>query len=255
MLWPGTLIGVGAGYALANIPGALLGGLLGQVIDRRLKLRNWAHLRERLGGRAAIHDADLLFVLLGRLAKSEGRVVPSHIHQARNEMDRLRFNDAERLRAIQAFNRGRDAKEGLRGYLRSLRSEPETGEALLRACWRMAWADGKVPRIEQEMIAAWGQWLGWSPLRMQSLAAEYDPMKRNRVSASDEYQQALTLLGVNADDDQKSIKRAYRRLLSRHHPDKLEGAGASLMRVREATEKTRELHSAYALIKMRRGFR
>lgn len=255
MLWPGTLIGAGAGYAIASIPGALLGGMLGQVLDRRLKLYSWAHIREKLGGRPAIRDEDLLFVLLGRLAKSGGRVEPSHIHQARAEMSSLRLGDSAQRQAIQAFNRGRDGDEGLRSYLRRLRGEPQSAEALLRACWRMAWADGKVGRVEQEMINAWGQWLGWSALRLQALADEHDPMKRKRVSPGDAYQQALALLGVADDSEPQAIKQAYRRLLSRHHPDKLEGSGANAWQVREATEKTGELHAAYVLIKARRGFR
>ena len=51
------------------------------------------------------------------------------------------------------------------------------------------------------------------------------------------------------------IKRAYRKLISQHHPDKLAGAGASVERVRAATEKTRELQAAYALVREREGFR
>jgi DnaJ like chaperone protein len=43
--------------------------------------------------------------------------------------------------------------------------------------------------------------------------------------------------------------------LSRHHPDKLTGSGAGPERVREATEKTGELHRAYELVRQRRGFR
>lgn len=74
MLWPGTLIGAGAGFAIASIPGALLGALLGQALTVACNC-SWAQLRERLGGRPALRNDELLFVLLGRLAKSNGRVV------------------------------------------------------------------------------------------------------------------------------------------------------------------------------------
>ena len=49
MLWPVTVLGAVTGLALASIPGALLGGLLGQVLDRRMRLSNWAALREIAG--------------------------------------------------------------------------------------------------------------------------------------------------------------------------------------------------------------
>ncbi len=67
------------------------------------------------------------------------------------------------------------------------------------------------------------------------------------------YAAALRVLGVEPDTDADQVKQAYRRLVSRHHPDKLVGSGASEARVREATERTRELHQAYALIRTRRG--
>ena len=89
MWWPGTLIGAGAGFAVANIPGALLGLLLGQALDRRLRLQGWDDMRDRLSGRPALADDELLFVMLGRLAKSDGRVAEQHIQQARQEMSRL----------------------------------------------------------------------------------------------------------------------------------------------------------------------
>ncbi|MEB0206920.1 TerB family tellurite resistance protein [Pseudomonas sp. CCC3.1] len=255
MLWPGTLIGAGAGFLIASIPGAMLGALLGQALDRRLQLHSWAHLRERLGGRATLRNDELLFVLLGRLAKSGGRVVERHIEQARQEMRQLDMSAAAQQRAIAAFNRGKSGRDSLRGYLGRLKTQPHAAEGVLRACWRMMVADGRVDPKERELIVLWGRWLGWTPQQVQALGADYEPQKKPLATRGGTYQQSLALLGVTASSDPEQIKRAYRRLLSRHHPDKVAGTGASPAQVREATEKTRELHHAYALIREQRGFR
>lgn len=256
MLWPFTVIGGGAGYAIASIPGAMLGALLGQALDRRLHVQSLAELWERARGRSVPRDDELLFILLGRVAKSDGRVVDGHIQQARVEMRRLDLSETATRRAIAAFNRGKDGRDNLQVHLHRLKTQPHAAEGLLRASWRMAWADGRASRTERSLIVLWGKWLGWTPERVEALSATEDE-QRNRAPASSggEYQEALRLLGVRSDAEPAQIKRAYRRLLSRHHPDKIAGSGASQMQVRDATEKTRELHNAYAVIRDRRGFR
>jgi DnaJ like chaperone protein len=255
MLWPGTLIGAGAGYAIANIPGAMLGALLGQALDRRLHLQTWGQLREKLGARPMLRNDELLFVLLGRLAKSDGRVMDGHIQQARAEMNALELSEPARRRAIAAFNRGKSGRDRLQGYLHRLAAQPHAAEGVLRACWRMIWADGQAGGSELALIARWGKWLGWSTRQVQALAHDYEPQKRSVTNAAITYQDAMRLLGVTATSEPAQIKRAYRRLLSRHHPDKVAGSGATATQVREATERTRELHNAYTLIRERRDFR
>ncbi|GIZ12727.1 DnaJ domain-containing protein [Pseudomonas sp. NCCP-436] len=253
MIWPATLAGAVAGFALASIPGALLGGLLGQVLDRRLRLNDWNSLRARLARQPQPADEDLLFLMLGRLAKSNGRVLPSHIQQARAEMQRLALDEAGQQRAIEAFSRGKTARDSLR---EPLQRQSVRGEQLLRACWRMAWVDGRVTGQEQELLHLWGKWLGWDGARVEQLGEEYAPRRSQQPApAGGSYQEALRLLGINESSEPEQIKRAYRRLLSRHHPDKLAGSGASPERIREATETTRQLHQAYALIRQRRGLR
>lgn len=253
MWWPSTLIGAGAGFAVASIPGALLGALLGQAMDRRLRLQGWDDMRERLGGRPALRDDEVLFVLLGRLAKSDGRVLEGHIQQARQEMARLELREPARQRAIAAFNRGKAGKDRLKAHLRRIRQQPHAAEGTLRACWRMVWADGKAGRHERELLLGWGEQLGLSRSQVQGLSLEYEPRKASQDGSVMTYATALRLLGVEPEAEGDQVKQAYRRLLSRHHPDKLVGSGASEAKVREATEITRELHQAYAMIRKRRG--
>lgn len=254
MLWPITVLGALAGWALASIPGALLGGVLGQVVDRRLRLTSWAALRALFGG-AAMDDDELLFMLLGRLAKSGGRVLQLHIQQARQEMQRLGLNEAARRRAMEAFNRGKLAGDDFARPLQGLRGRPERADLVLRGCWRMAWADGRVSEREYELIQQWGRCLGWALEELNALADEYEPARRKAEVPSADYQAALRLLGVRRDSEAAAIKRAYRKLLSQHHPDKLAGAGATPAQIRAATERTGALHQAYELVRSRHGFR
>ena len=48
------------------------------------------------------------------------------------------------------------------------------------------------------------------------------------------------------------IKKAYRNLISQHHPDKLVSKGLPEEMMKIATEKTREIKDAYDLIKQHR---
>jgi preprotein translocase subunit Sec63 len=55
------------------------------------------------------------------------------------------------------------------------------------------------------------------------------------------------VLGVTTDASDADIERAYRRLISQYHPDRLDGAAAELRRQAEA--RAREINGAYDRIK------
>jgi len=261
MIWPTTVLGVAVGLLLGRLPGALFGALVGQAIDRRLRLQHWRDLpkllNKRLANKSTVDEQELLFLLLGRLAKSEGCVQESHIQMARGEMQRLQLDSNAQREAIIAFGHGKQVLDSLlQRSLAELVTRPQRGEALLRACWRMAWADAHLGLHEQALLLQWGSWLGFSTQQVKALGQDYQRETTNisATSQQSEYQKALRLLGVTANSTPAQIKRAWRKQLSLHHPDKLSGNQANQANLQQATERTRELHNAYRLIKQQRRF-
>jgi DnaJ like chaperone protein len=64
---------------------------------------------------------------------------------------------------------------------------------------------------------------------------------------------AYAALGVSADVDDKTLKRAYRKLMSENHPDKLIAKGVPDDMIKLATERSQEIQAAYEMIKKSRA--
>jgi DnaJ like chaperone protein len=66
---------------------------------------------------------------------------------------------------------------------------------------------------------------------------------------------AYLTLGVSPDSSNDEIKKAYRRLMNKNHPDKIAGTNPAADVVAEAERRTREVRRAYELLKARRSIR
>ncbi len=64
---------------------------------------------------------------------------------------------------------------------------------------------------------------------------------------------AYEVLESNASDDNTTLKKNYRNLVKKHHPDIISGQGASQNIIDEATRKLQEINEAYELIKKDKG--
>ena len=253
MIWPVTIIAGVTGLVVASIPGALLGILLGSIVDRNLGFSSWSQLRVRLQPQPAkqLDAQQVLFMLLGHLAKSSGRVTPEHIQLARLEMQRLQLFGPAQSAAIAAFSAGKDCQllelaDALPLHYRS----SEQAERLLLAGWCMVWVRGSATEEQRNILQKSAHWLSCSKITLASLEERARVALNSRSHlVSDELEVALQLLEVRRSDSLAEIKTAYRRQLSLYHPDKLIGAGAEPAQVQAATEKTRALHSAYALLR------
>ncbi len=66
---------------------------------------------------------------------------------------------------------------------------------------------------------------------------------------------AYAALGVDSSVTDKELKRAYRKLMSENHPDKLIARGVPADMVKLATEKSQEIQAAYEMVRKSRGGR
>ncbi|ACZ78399.1 MULTISPECIES: co-chaperone DjlA [Dickeya] len=61
---------------------------------------------------------------------------------------------------------------------------------------------------------------------------------------------ACRTLGVRSTDDAATVKRAYRKLMSEHHPDKMMGKGLSPRMIEIAKRKAQDIQAAYEFLKI-----
>jgi DnaJ like chaperone protein len=91
--------------------------------------------------------------------------------------------------------------------------------------------------------------------RYQGQSGQSNQRKNSTYSTQQSLDDAYKILGVNVADDDKTIKKAYRKLMSENHPDKLVSKGLPKQALELAKNKTQDIQAAYELVKEKRGFR
>jgi DnaJ like chaperone protein len=270
-LW-GKLIGFMVGLVVThgNFGGALAGLLLGHlVIDS-----GWVMgLLHSGGGRDAYVEP--LFAVMGALAKSDGRVSESEVAIAEKLMTRLELDALWRRRAIDAFNRGKAPGFNVAQTLVDLRAwcMPRRSSVMpfLDMLCDVALADGPLSQHKLEILKRAAFALRVSELQLVALLAmkgfawSTGPRAGDWAHAGGGYSgyraapahgggpDPYTVLGVARDADARTIKRAYRKLISEYHPDRLGDMPEDLRRRAEA--RASEINAAWERIQSERGFR
>jgi DnaJ like chaperone protein len=272
MSWFGKVIGGAFGFVMGGPLGALLGAALGHRFDQEKAgagaFSPEAESAEQYRERTAFFTA--LFSTMGHVAKADGRVTEAEIDAARRIMTRLNLNEDMRKTAARLFSEGKRPGFPLEPALEQFRAECRDRHALLRLFVELlletALADGPLSSEEERLLLRVCERLRFSRFEFHVLRALLEPRvrageagreshRRPSASARDEpaLHEAYALLGMKSSADDEEIRRAYRRLLSQAHPDKLAAQGASEEKVRAANEKTRRLRKAWEVVRKARG--
>ena len=260
MSWWGMLLGGTFGFLVGGPIGAVLGAALGRHFGRAvgsIEAGPAAGAPNRERAQLAFFTAT--FGVMGQVAKADGHVSPDEIRLANRVMDELGLDPEQRRAARAIFNEGKSARFPLDEVLDQLRAECGRATNLLRMFLEIqvqaAWADGGVHPEERRLLLHVAARLGFSEAMYLEIERMVGAAARGPVrgTAGPSLEDAYATLGVKPDTPDAEVKRAYRRLMSRHHPDKLASKGLPEEMMRAATERTQQIKAAWDRVQSARA--
>lgn len=264
-LYWGKIIGALAGLATLKPWFVLAGLFLGHQFDRGFADRYRSF--EKQGADISRVSEDFvraLFQTMGHLTKVDGRVSEDEIRAARMVMHRLSLNPAAVRRAIGWFDVGKQAGFPLLQTMREVRrvSARSASDRLMfvRLLLEVVLAKDSLKKQERALIWTICTELDIGRVELAQLEAMIRAQKGFRRSPAGDadaarVRKAYATLAVSPDVSNDEVKKAYRRLMNKNHPDKISGSNPGAEVIAEASRRTREVRGAYEMLKARRSIR
>lgn len=273
--WWGKILGFLFGFLIGRAVGAFIGLLIGNFFDRALCqqfARPFSPFYTEKNRDTQLLFLETTFSVLGFLAKSDGRVSEQEIQTAKSLMDSLRLNKKQRELAQEYFNQGKANTAHIDNKLAAFKAACRNNSPLLYAFVNIQYTMAQVDGLTDRKITALNRVLtilGLSPLNRQYRFYEDFDYRTSQRNSHDNFEyrrqqhnqqqnpfqsswnslsEAHAILGTKPEDSEETVKKAYRRLISQNHPDKLIAKGASEAAVKQANNKTQAIRKAYEQI-------
>jgi len=266
----GKILGFVFGFMLSkNLFGALLGLWLGHLFDRGrgFNFKGIADGQEdEISRQAAFFYTT--FSVMGHVAKAKGKVTSHEIVFASTYMDKLELSSDLRQQAQNAFREGKSSgfplKNRLVKFKRLMGNRHDLLLMFLEIQIQVAFSDGELDDAERSVLHTIAKLLGYSAgeldnllemiiartnFHQQQAGPGYRQQKTGSIPSSGQHlANAYKVLGIDQNASMSVIKKAYRKLMSQHHPDKLIAKGLPPEMMKSAKEKTQEIQAAYEFI-------
>lgn len=253
----GKILGAIFGFMIGNLIGALVGAFIGHQFDKGM---GGIHVSPLSGNK---QEAQKLFYktcfsVMGHICKADGRVSEDEIELAKQIMQRMDLNPDQREEAIELFNQGKQEDFNLQSTMLEFRQtigfRPNLIRMFLEIQIMTAFADNELHEKEKQILEEVCDLIRFPKQQLEQLiqmiAGMHSQAAANTASSIED---AYKVLGVDEKASANDIKRAYRKLMSQHHPDKLVAKGLPEEMMRVAKEKSQEISKAYEAIKQHKG--
>ncbi len=220
------------------------------------QFRNMRITKEAIAG----SELGLFVALCAKVAKADGR-----IDELEAELIGNMFTDISRV-----FPEPHTVKEYLKEIFSEEKKQPRNVDRIVSELYilihkdkqkrqmmmsfliNIAFIDTKVTHAEESLLTKIAAFLHFSSDEFESMMNQFRA-SFSQTTVHSSLDEAYKLLGVSASDDLDTIKKKYRTLVKKHHPDIIKAQGADEDYVRAATKKIQEINAAYEMIKKRKA--
>ncbi len=247
MRW-GRLIGAGIGFATGGIIGALIGGAIGSLFDNvTVTTGNFSSNSPFTQQQQQMSQNDFyisLLVLMAAVMKADGVVKKNELNYVKQYL----LSSFGEERAVQMLKALREvlAKEiPLQQVCAQIRANMmyESRLELMHFLYSLAQSDGVIDDSEFSVIEQIANFLGISSADAQSIKSTFH----------DDLESAYTALQITSAATDEEVKKAYKKMAIKYHPDKVIHLGEEVQK--SATEKFRKINEAYERIKKQRNIK
>lgn len=212
------------------------------------------------GGRAELAISKAMFMVLGRLAKMDGRVTKEEIGYANEIMKRMALNGEKRQQAIQSYEQGKypdsDLSETVSIAAKISGRRSALAKLFMQIQCEAAYLKGSLKLKDKMMLRDIAELFGYNKSEFLAIASatQSEQYRRAEQRSSTEFFQprgrsflhnAYQVLQLEPGVEDSEIRRAYLRMMSRNHPDKLASNNLSETKLRQAQENAMAIRNAY----------
>lgn len=257
----GKVIGGLIGLLVGGIFGLAIGVFVGHTFDRGLANTLKFGSPENVE-RVKASFFETTFLLSGHMAKADGHISEQEIKHTELIINQLGLDGTQRQQAITLFRRGAESDFQLEpvvsAFLQACGPQRQLQQTLLLFLISLALADHKIEPAEHAVLQRIATLLGYGAARLEQLLRMAQAQEQFHGQGGFAAQPGTSLddayaaLGVASSVTDKELKRAYRKLMSEHHPDKLIAKGVPEHMIKLATERSQEIQAAYEMVRKSR---
>ena len=201
-------------------------------------------------------ELGLFVALVAKVAKADGKVDALEAQLVGIMFDDISavFPEPEKTKDIlkrifsEEKDRSDDTQEIAQHLAQAIKRDRAKQQQFMGFLIQLAFIDGEMSKSEEEILGTIAEAMEFDPDAYHAIFDQFEKMMQNiqpKANISDAYK----LLGVSESDDMSVIKKAYRKLVRKYHPDIIKSQGKDEAYMQEATAKTQEINQAYEMIK------